>query len=221
MPVPSLHGQPEATPHWFATAPGRALLDSECDSVRAALDERPGQSWLWLSPPIGQSSADDIAHGPGLHLQSVPDGWAGSVRCNLPLPLASESVAVVVVQHVACNPARRDALVRECARVLLPGGRLTLYCLNPLSPWRWRWATSGLGASEPMPWRRQLRVAGLAPESVSQGLGPRWGMEPDAGLQHGPGLRAAWRLQADKRSLPLTPLRSRAPLRIGGGVPAA
>lgn len=221
MPVPSLHGQPEATPDWFATAPGRALLDSERDSVRAALDERPGQPWLWLSPAMERAQAENTAPGPGLHLQATAQGWAGSVRCNLPLPLASESVAVVVVQHVACSPARREALVSECARVLLPGGRLTLFCLNPLSPWRWRWGSSGLGASEPMPWRRQLRVAGLVPEPVSQGLGPRWGVVADAGFQQGPGLRAAWRLQADKRTLPLTPVRSRVPLRIGGGVPAA
>lgn len=221
MPVPSPHGQPETPRDWFATAPGRALLDSEGDSVRAALHERPGQPWLWLSPAMGQDRVDDIAPGPGLHLQASADGWGGSVRCNLPLPLASESVAVVVVQHTGCTSVRRDALVRECARVLLPGGRLTLFCLNPLSPWRWRWGASGLGASEPMPWRRQLRAAGLVPEPVSLGLGPRWGVLPDAGLQQGPGLRAAWRLQADKRTLPLTPVRHRARLRIGGGVPAA
>ncbi len=36
---------------------------------------------------------------------------------------------------------------------------------------------------------------------------------------HGP--RAAWLLRAEKRAIPLTAVRARAPLRIGSGVPAA
>jgi SAM-dependent methyltransferase len=221
MPALSTDGQPGLPPGWFATTPGQSLLESERDSVRAALGERPGQPWLWLSPAIGEAQAEGMTPGQGLHLLAATAGWTGPVRCALPLPLANESVATVVVQHVACGAAQRDALFQECARVLVPGGRLSLFCLNPLSPWRWRWAGSGLGASEPMPWRRRLRAVGLVPEPVSQGLGPRWGIDPDGVLQHGPGLRAAWLLRAEKRVLPLTPLRSRAPLRIGGGVPAA
>ena len=218
MPVPSTRGQPELPPDWFATAPALALLASEQDSVRAALADRPGQPWLWLSPAIG---SDDGAPGQGLRLHAAAGGWAGSVRCALPLPLANESVAAVVIQHIGLAGKDADALLAECARVLVPGGRLSLFCLNPLSPWRWRWAGDGPGASEPMPWRRRLRAAGLVPDPVSQGLGPRWGAVADASPQHGPGLRAAWLLRAEKRVSPLTPLRSRAPLRIGGGVPAA
>lgn len=218
MPALSMHGQPDPRPDWFATAPGQALLESERESVRAALEERPGQPWLWLSPASGSG---DGTPGQGLRLQATADGWTGPVRCALPLPLANESVAAVVVQHVACGGARRDLLLQECARVLVPGGRLSLFCLNPLSPWRWRWGDGAIGASEPMPWRRRLRAVGLVPEPVSQGMGPRWGVVADAMPQHGPGLRAAWLLRAEKRMLPLTPVRSRAPLRIGGGVPAA
>jgi SAM-dependent methyltransferase len=217
MPAPSTRGQPELHPGWFATRPAQALLASEHDSVRMALAERPGQPWLWLSAAAGDPGPGT---GPGLCLQPTAGGWMGSVRCALPWPLANESVATVVVQHLPFA-GRSDALLAECARVLVPGGRLTLFCLNPLSPWRWRWAGDGPGASEPLPWRRRLRAAGLVPEPVSQGLGPRWGLETDTVPQHGPGLRAAWLLRAQKRTLPLTPMRSRAPLRIGSGVPAA
>jgi SAM-dependent methyltransferase len=218
MPALSMHGQPDPRPDWFATVPGQALLASEQDSIRAALAARPGQPWLWLSPA---HDSDEGLPGQGLRLQATAAGWTGPVRCALPLPLANESVATVVVQHAACRGVDRDLLLQECARVLVPGGRLTLFCLNPLSPWRWRWAVRGPGASEPMPWRRRLRAAGLVPEPVSQGMGPRWGVVADATLQHGPGVRAAWLLRAEKRVTPLTPLRSRARLRIGGGVPAA
>jgi hypothetical protein len=60
------------------------------------------------------------------------------------------------------------------------------------------------------------------PEPVTQGIGPLWRADaPGGGLQHGPGLRAAWRMRAEKRRIPLTPIRQRAPLRIGGGVPVS
>lgn len=225
MPPRSSSGQADGPPSspldrrsaWFASASGQALLASQVDSIRAALAERHGPPWLWLSPISQQAETT----GRGLQLHASVDGWHGPIRCALPLPLANESVATVVIQHTARASRRGDALIDECARVLVPGGRLWLYALNPLSPYRWRWTPSGMSASEPMPWRRRLREAGLQPEGVSQGLGPRWRVEISSGLQHGPGLRAAWLLRAEKRTIPLTPIRSRAALRLGEGAPAA
>ena len=203
---------------WFDSLAGKALLDSETESIRSALHERAGQSWLWLAPTAG----DDGNHAArGLRLQVRGTGWAGPVRCGAPLPLANETVATVVIQHAAKGGSRGAALMGECARVLVPGGRLWLYALNPLSPYRLRWRGTGLSATEPMPWRRRLRDAGLQPDAVSLGLGPRWRVETSAFLQQGAGLRAAWVLRAEKRSIPMTPVRQRIPLRLGDGVPAA
>jgi SAM-dependent methyltransferase len=202
---------------WFASAPGQALLDSESDSVRRALAERRGHPWLWLSPVAQPLEVEGL----GMQLHPGHDGWKGAVRCDLPLPLPSESVATVVVQHVAPIGRASRALVQECARVLIPGGRCWLYGLNPLSPYRWRWTGSGLRASEPMPWRWRLREAGLDPDPVSEGLGPRWRLDGREGSQHGLGLRAAYLLRAEKRTIPLTPLRSPALIRLGDGVSAA
>ncbi len=202
---------------WFATGPGLAVLDSENGCIQAAIDQRPGQSWLWLSP-AGQPVEASVR---GLRLQQSIEGWQGPVRCAMPLPLATESVATVVVQHVV-RPGRRAAeLFEECARVLVPGGHLWMYVLNPISPYRWHWAGRGIAAREPSSWRRDLRRAGLQPLGVSQGLGPRWDVQLAPGLQHGPGLRASYLLRAEKRTIPLTPLRSRAPIRLGEGVPVA
>lgn len=217
LPDPSQTG-PSQTDRsdWFASGPGRQLLESEAVAVQLALDERPGQPWLWLAPILLAAPAPDR----GLHLRVTATGWSGPIRCALPLPLANESVATVLVQHVpGIGPTA--ALLTECARVLVPGGRLWLFALNPLAPYRWRWQGTGLSATEPMLWRRRLRKAGLTPEPISQGVGPRWRIESSPELQHGPGLRAAYLLRAEKRRLPLTPVRQRAPLRIGGGVPAA
>jgi len=223
MPVPSTTGQPDdpsrpPAADWFATAAGHALLDSEWPHLQGLLADRPGQAWLWLGPMAARTEG---LPGPGLPLRPVPGGWAGPVRCALPLPLANESVAAIVLQHPALAGPDLDLLLSECARVLVPGAALSVYCLNPLSPWRWRWGGGGPGASEPQPWRRRLRAAGLAPDPVSQGIGPRWGVVPDATLQHGPGLRAAWVLRAQKRLVPLTPVRKAVPLRLSAGAPAA
>jgi hypothetical protein len=59
------------------------------------------------------------------------------------------------------------------------------------------------------------------PDPVSRGLGPRWGVVAGGPAQHGPGLRAAWMLRAQKRLVPLTPVRSRSPVRIVGEATAA
>ena len=202
---------------WFATGSGRAVLDSEKGSIQAAIDRRPGQSWLWLSP-AGQPMEP---RGRGLALQQSIEGWQGPIRCAMPFPLASESVATVIVQHGVRPGGRAAELFEECARVLVPGGHLWLYALNPISPYRWRWAGRGLAAKEPFTWRRQLRQAGLQPLGVSEGLGPRWEVEPAPRLQRGPGLRASYLLRAEKRTIPLTPLRNRVPIRLGEGVPVA
>ena len=202
---------------WFAGAAGRALLASEEEIVLQAASERPGQPWLWLA--AGAAFANAGTHGLALRLEGVR--FEGQVRCALPLPIASEAVGTVVLQHVGDAGPDPAALLAECTRVLLPGGRLWLLALNPLAPYRWRWAGTGVRGWEPISWRRRLRTAGLVPEALSQGVGPRWRTVPSPGLQDGAGLRAAFLLRAEKRVSPLTPTRARPSLRLQTGVPAA
>lgn len=148
-------------------------------------------------------------------------GFTGSMRCGLPLPIASESCGVVIVQHLADISAEHAMLLEECARVLVSGGRLWLIALNPLAPFRLRWRGAGPRAAEPFTWRGRLRAVGLVPEPVSQGLGPTWSVATTEGMQDGAGLRAAFLLRAEKRRLPLTPVRARTAVRWQPGVPAA
>lgn len=190
---------------WFLTPAGQAILASEETSVYQALADRPGQPWLWCGP--GPRSVEG-AVGRGLFLSPDGDQWRGAVACGLPLPLPSEAFGAVVLQHVArpAGPAG-SALLEEAARLLVNGGRLWLYVLNPLAPYRWRWRGTGVSASEPLAWRRRLRAAGLVPDAVSQGLGPSWSVQASPAPQQGPGLRAAYVLRAEKRAFPLTPVR--------------
>jgi SAM-dependent methyltransferase len=209
---------------WFARPAGQAILDSErplvADVLRAPLAPLP---WLWIAPLTDDMPADAVANGGrGVRLNICGEAWQGPIRCRLPLPIASESLSVVVLQHVAhVHDARSGALLAECARALVPGGRLHLLSLNPLSPYRVRWLHSGLRASDGARLRRLLRDVGLAPEPLAQGLGPQWSVRIRTDIQSGPGLRAAYLQSADKRVLPLTPIRNRKPLSLAEGMPAA
>lgn len=220
MPPTAFRRQPEpaAAAAWFAGVAGQAVLASEAESLRQAAQERPGQAGLWLCPSgMGEGEIEL----PLLRLRAAARGFEGDVRCALPLPLPSESCGVVVVQHVADISAEPLALLEECARVLIPGGYLWLLTLNPLSPYRLRWRGQGPCVAEPVTWRRRLRTAGLAPEAVSRGLGPTWAIAPDPSLQDGAGLRASFLVRAEKRRLPLTPMRSPAKARWQTGMPTA
>lgn len=215
MPARPSPGQPAPAPGWFGGSAGSAVLHSEDETVRTFIARVGGPAWLWLAP-----AADGLPApaGRGLRLDADGIGWTGRVRCGLPLPLAGESVGTVVLQHVLQPGEAGRALLAECARVLVPGGRLALLALNPLSPYRWRWRGSGLQAAEPLVWRRRLRAAGLQPDPVSQGLGPSWREVASPRPQSGAGLRAAYLVLAEKRTLPLTPVRAR---RLRGPAPAA
>lgn len=225
MPVPAFRRQPDrrqpepaAAAAWFAGLAGQAILASEADILRQAAQERPGQAGLWLCPSGMGEAEPDL---PLLRLRAAATGFEGDVRCGLPLPLPSESCGVVVVQHLADISAAPAALLDECARVLIPGGRLWLLALNPLSPYRLRWRGQGPRVSEPVTWRRRLRTAGLAPDAVSRGLGPTWTIAPEPALQDGAGVRAAFLLRAEKRRSPLTPVRKPTAARWEPGMPTA
>ena len=211
----SLNGQPGVTT-WFTSPAGRILVDGEDAMLERTLSERPSPPWLWLAP--APRRAVDDACGRGVCLWREQAGWEGAVRCGMALPFPSETMRTVILQHVV-RAGEDDDLLEEAARVLEPGGRLWLFALNPLSPYRWRWRGAGLRAGEPLGWRRRLRRVGLEPDPVSQGIGPQWKLEPSDVLQSGPGLRAAYALRAEKRVAALTPLPAR--LALPRGLPAA
>jgi len=211
---------PSAASAWFAGSSGKALLDSEAACVRTALQQFPRQRSLWLGPAAARLvTAEEQAPSLCLHPVAAP-ALAGDLRCGLPLPLASECFAIVIVQHALEMTAEPEVLLEECARVLIPGGWLWLLALNPLAPFRWRWAGNGLRGREPMTWRRRLRAVGLQPEPVSQGLGSGWRTGSEIHPHPGVGLRPAFLLRCEKRTLPLTPIRKPRAIALQASTPA-
>ena len=94
----------------------------------AALHERPAQEWLWLAP-----LADVAETADGRCLLPGADAWGRVQRYAVPLSIPAESLGTVVLQHVA-DGAWDPELLEECRRLLVPGGRLWLFGLNPLDP---------------------------------------------------------------------------------------
>jgi SAM-dependent methyltransferase len=218
MPALSHSAQIETAAQWFLRPQGQAVLESELTVVADALAAHPvvGLPWLWLAP----TPAAELPQGRGLRLSNAETGWRGAIHCGLPLPLASESLGAVVLQHVLSDD-RDEALVLidECVRLLVPGGRLAILAMNPLSPYRLRWRRSAISAQDPARWRRALADAGLTPEATAQGLGPQWSPTASPSLQAGPGLRASYLQRAEKRASPITPIRQRKSLVLADGAP--
>ena len=169
-----------------------------------ALAARPGLPWVVFSA-VPRPACIDLPHGIWL----CPDerDWQGDLHCALPLPFASESIGALAIQHV--DSRRSQDWLAECARVLVPGGRLSVLALNPLSPYRTHWQGQGPQGREPFVWRRRLKRAGLLPDPLAQGLGAHWRPRIEHRLQLGAGARAAYLLSAEKRQMPLTPRRVR------------
>ncbi len=175
MPATAPHRQPGAARAWFGAAAGQALLDAAGTRLAEALAGRPQTARLWFAPNAGRAGCGRR----GLALRPAADGLDGDLRCRLPLPLAGESVGDAVVlfpESFAC----RATLLDECARVLLPGGRLWLCALNPFSPYRQRWRAAGLRAHPAARWRAGLRACGLADADAGRAMrfGPVWRIGP-------------------------------------------
>src|SRR5690606_22326378 len=115
MPALSPNGQPAAGQAGFASDAGQALVQSELPLIRRAVGGGPAPPGAWFAPcPV---RADGCGRGAGL--VAGEDAWEGGLRCGLPLPVASESLSTVVLQHARAVAGPIDALLEECERVLV------------------------------------------------------------------------------------------------------
>lgn len=205
MPVLQISRQPDALA-WFDTVRGQPLLAAEQAVIRAALISRPAQQpWLWLAPLAPAGPLGEVGLPPrSLLLHPWGERYAGSLQCGLPLPLPNESIDNLILQHALDDD--REGLLEEGVRVLAPGGRLYLFVLNPWSPYRARWRSSGLQARDVQDWRRRLRQLGLQPcgGEVSY-LGPLWRMTAASQVRAPNRLRAVCLLEVEKRTASLIP----------------
>lgn len=210
MPRTRPYRQPEPPLRWYGSAAGQGLLAVEQAAMARLLAASVVPSWAWFGV-TGAPPPESDRHR-GLRLRRTERGFDGELRCALPLPIASESLGVVLVQHALDDGTDPVEMLEECMRVLVPGGVLWLATLNPWSPYRARWVRSGLHARAPGRWQASLRKAGFAVDSLSlQWLGPRWrSAHGDSGVSAADRLRAGIGLTVNKRvhaAIPARPLR--------------
>ena len=230
MPVPAAARQPDPPGvGWFATPLAQRLLREEQRQVLPLLAGCYGQIGVYLRGC--EAAPAELA---GSMLQNVVrlccarDRLHGDLHCRAAeLPLQRESVDLVYLLHVFEARTPPAALLAEAERALTPEGALLMVALNPWSPWRARWAPSGLRSASAAACREWLRDAGF--DVLQQrGVGPVLPWLDDTprrarvGRDALSGLRAGYALLARKRRPGMTPLRaSRPAVPIGAGVPTA
>ena len=125
-----------ALSQWFESPVGNAVLHAEKQLITPYLNRLFGYHILQLGCSSQHSLIADspvghkIIFAPefnGLHKQPVAD--------NECLPLAKDSIDVVVVHHALDFARDSHTLLREATRVLRPGGQLLVIGFNPLSLW--------------------------------------------------------------------------------------
>lgn len=131
---------------WFATPPGRYVLDWERDCLGTTVADLFG----YFALQVGLPGVDFLAAsrmpwrfraGPGPLAQL--DAHADE------LPIASESVDLVLMPHLLEEAFDPHQTLREAERVLRPDGVLIISGFNPVSLWG---ARRLAGRSDAAPW---------------------------------------------------------------------
>ena len=117
---------------WFQTPLGQYLLEKE----RAYLDDVTPDIFGFHALQLGVPGVDllresRITHRVRVAALGSPDLYA---RCH-ELPIATQSVDLVLMPHVLEFADEPHAILREVDRVMMPEGRLVIVGFNPWSLW--------------------------------------------------------------------------------------
>lgn len=116
---------------WFATPLGRYVLEHE----RAWVDQTVPDVFGFHALQLGAAGGDWLAQNRIPHHMTL-DATTGTIRANAAaLPLASQSVDLVVAPHGLEFAPEPHEVLREIDRVLRPEGKLILTSFNPWSLW--------------------------------------------------------------------------------------
>jgi SAM-dependent methyltransferase len=199
---------------WFAAPLGQYLLEKE----RAYLDDVTPDIFGFHALQLGMPEVDllresRIAHRVRIGTSDHPDAYAKSHE----LPIATQSIDLVVLPHVLEFAAEPHEVLREVDRVMMPEGRLVIVGFNPWSLWGLR---SSIGFSRHQyPWNGRFvsllrvkdwlallgfdvnagRLVGYAPPIDSDKLRRRFGFMEPAGDRWWAVGGAVYMLQAVKR----------------------
>ncbi len=226
---------------WFQTPQGAAVFAAEKALVEPILEHLFGYHILQVGCSEEYSLIDASPAGQKiLFSPAYRPGTKGAVANNEELPLATDSIDVVVVHHALDFTQDSHKLLREVTRVVRPGGHLLILGFNPYSSWGlWKLFKRKIH----VPWRGRfisrrrvsdwLKLLDLHIESVQFGLHflplkfsrllrHAQGMEK-MGNRFNSHLGGAYAILCTKQVIPLTPIVPRwRPLRARpSAIPAA
>ena len=133
---------------WYKTPVGRYVANAESACLERLLADSFGYYLVQVGVPslfegpvrmsrirqrmvLGETLNEYHGHAtPGPRIRALP----------YELPLASGSVDAVLLPHTLDFCVEAHRVLREVERVLIPDGRVVLFCFNPLSTWglmRW------------------------------------------------------------------------------------
>ncbi|MBL8376594.1 MAG: class I SAM-dependent methyltransferase [Burkholderiales bacterium] len=136
--------------NWFQSAAGRYVLAWERQCLEATITDLFGYFALQVGlPGIDLLAASRMPW----RFRCGPDG-AGQLLAHADeLPIASESVDLVLLPHLLEESGDPHQTLREAERVLRPDGVLVVTGFNPLSLWG---ARRLAGRSEAPPWNAEF-----------------------------------------------------------------
>ncbi|MGZ5042461.1 MAG: class I SAM-dependent methyltransferase, partial [Usitatibacter sp.] len=199
---------------WFTTPLGQYLLEKE----QAYLDDVTPDIFGFHALQLGLAEFDLLRESRIAHRVRVDaSGHPGLYAKSHELPIATQSVDLVVMPHALEFAAQPHEILREVDRVMMPEGRLVIVGFNPWSLWGLR-SSVGFSRGE-APWNGRFvslprvkdwlallgfdvnagRLVGYAPPFDSEGVRRRFGFMEPAGDRWWAVGGAVYMLQAIKR----------------------
>jgi SAM-dependent methyltransferase len=125
------------------------LLDWESRTLAEAVVDVFGYHALQLGMPhLKALSANRMPHR-WLALREPVEGQPHNLLTDFhALPFPDASLDLVVLPHALESDRNPHGVLREVARVLVPGGRVVITGLNPTSLWPWHTATHATSAAD-------------------------------------------------------------------------
>lgn len=230
---------------WYAQRPGIWLKQDEQAALQEILPDLFGYHFLQLGwhYDLSHMRCSRIPHQMVMdldacwhdHRQDIDDnnkeggGAYPGVFRGAPefLPVASDSLDVVLLQHSLEFSENPHQILREVDRVLIPEGHVVISCFNPFSLWmlwkliyRWRkrapWCGHFISLIRLRDWLELLGFDVLAthqyffrPPLAHAGLMQRLWLLEKIGKKLWPFLSGAYIVVAKKRVATLTPLKPR------------
>jgi SAM-dependent methyltransferase len=120
---------------WFATPPGAYVLDWELAQFDSAVEDVFG----YRAVQVGMPEVDFLRHNRiQFRFTLALEPGAAVAADPLQLPLASQSVDLLLLPHVLEFHGNPHDVLREAERVLMPEGQVVISGFNTVSLWRLR-----------------------------------------------------------------------------------